>query len=502
MKVCTMALDVVAVSDCNDDIHCSEFFVNFEEPFLDYATMSILGIHTRRNHVSQGKAFTSKARHTDSIGAKSTSEQDPTANFDRSTIRTVSDPSPELSPAGISRTTSAPDNIIEPEWCDIFCNDQKAPEVMAFIGPDDLLTFFERDCDEKFSGEVKPPTQILNSNCGETKYDNHGNISANVDGDRSLTIENPNSPVGKFTRKPSSTTLKFFHLRKGCNSIICKNRASGATAKFSLYLYGRFDKIIIMDVDGTVTRSDVRGYVESVYLGVYNYTHDGVVTFLNTVQETQGHHVLYLTSRPISHLKETRLLLLNARDTTVGKALPQGPVFSNTESLMTAAYRELIAKNTVALKSSILLTISEIFKHALSTPRLSTPSSSSSHNGFLSESESDLEPFIPDQFFSPFLFGIGNKVADAIAYKMAGVLEGRILIIDPSSTIRVWADKRNAAHGSTFQTPKGDGSDVIEISPNRTVLCPTDVSSFVTYSDPALLLYMKTKSLPPSPIRT
>ena len=498
MKVCTMALDVVAVADCNDDIHCSEFFVNYEEPFLDYAAMSILGIHTRRNHVSQGKAFSSKVRHTESIGTKSTSEQDSAASFDRSTIRTVSDPSPEVSPAGISRVTSAPDNVVEPEWCDIFCNDEKAPEVMAFIGPDNLLTFFERDCDEKFNGEAKPSTQIMNSS-GEMKYDNHGSISTNTSGDRGLTIAYPNSPGGKFTRKPSSATLKLFHLRKGCNSIMCKNRATGATAKFSLYLYGRFDKIVIMDVDGTVTRSDVRGYVESVYLGVYNYTHDGVVAFLNTLQETYGYHVLYLTSRPISHLKETRLLLLNARDSTVGKALPQGPVFSNTESMMTAAYRELIAKNTVALKSSILLTISDIFKNALSAPRTSSSSSSFS-NGFLSESEIVLEPVIPNEFISPFLFGIGNKVADAIAYKMAGVVEGRILIIDTSSTIKVWVDKRNVDLGSTFQTPRGDdGSDVIDGSSTRSVLCPTDVSSFVTYSDPALLLYMRAMSLSPSP---
>jgi hypothetical protein len=33
---------------------------------------------------------------------------------------------------------------------------------------------------------------------------------------------------------------------------------------------------------------------------------------------------------------------------------------------MTAAYREIIAKNTVALKSSILDTISDVFKQAAS----------------------------------------------------------------------------------------------------------------------------------------
>jgi hypothetical protein len=41
------------------------------------------------------------------------------------------------------------------------------------------------------------------------------------------------------------------------------------------------DLLVVVDVDGTLTRSDVRGYVETVYMGVYDYIHTGVVSYLN-----------------------------------------------------------------------------------------------------------------------------------------------------------------------------------------------------------------------------
>lgn len=43
------------------------------------------------------------------------------------------------------------------------------------------------------------------------------------------------------------------------------------------------DRMVVVDVDGTLTRSDVRGYVETVYLGMYDYVHSGVADFLNSI---------------------------------------------------------------------------------------------------------------------------------------------------------------------------------------------------------------------------
>lgn len=48
------------------------------------------------------------------------------------------------------------------------------------------------------------------------------------------------------------------------------------------------DRLVVVDIDGTLTRSDVRGYVETVYLGVYDHIHLGVADFLNEMVCVMG----------------------------------------------------------------------------------------------------------------------------------------------------------------------------------------------------------------------
>ena len=488
MKVCSMALDVVAVSDCNGELHSSEFHVNFVEPVLSYAALSILGTHSRRNHVDQGRAF-STGRATQMRKEQGTPS---VPLFLDNTDRISNKKQPNIQHSHPGKGPPVPQSHeVEPEWCDIFCNGQKCPEIISFIGPDDLLTFMER---EKAIEQYQPSVIILPShinvmnNLGEDNLDQSptsgdGTETEHLRKEHSRKEHSP--PPGTFTRTPSSAMLKHLHLNKGRNIIICKNRMSGTIAEFSIYLYERTDKIIIMDIDGTVTKSDVRGYVESVYLGVYNYTHDGIINFLNELQERSKCHLLYLTSRPISHIKETRLLLQNARDrstTGQGKCLPHGPVFSNTETLMTAAYRELIAKNTVALKSSILLTISEVFKKASSVQK----NIFNVHDNFHIQNNGDQDRIEISKFTTPFLFGIGNKIADGKAYKIAGVQDGHILIIDTESQIKVWVDNRMP---DRF---KEEYHDDIVVNDNIKLKFQQQIVSsvFQTYADPSLLSYL------------
>ena len=507
MKLCTMALDVVAVYDCNRDIHCTEFHVNFQEPVLDYAAMSILGIHTRRNHVGQGTPFNSRAQGTDQPMRRNTSVSTSSSNQNCTGVSTRFSSSQQHNHPGHHPITATTGDEMQPEWCDIFCNNQKCPEIMCLIGPDDLLIFLEKTSSTYEEQTVKSSSQLLNIDEREFQYDDTSRHSMNDVKKVEKLISEELKPPGVFTRKPSSETLKQLHLNLGCNKVTCKNRATGTSADFSLFLYESSDQIIVMDIDGTITRSDVRGYVESVYFGMYNYTHDGIVAFLNALQESSGCHVLYLTSRPISHIKETRLLLRNARDVgCVDKCLPLGPVFSNTETLMTAAYREIIAKNTVALKSSILLSISSIFQTA---GRMQNKKSTSEFLGIETGNSITISPLIS----CPFLIGIGNKIADAIAYKMAGMLEGNILIIDTTSFIKVWVDSRpkgpkgikqkNSISSSSSQTDiitaNNPSAENFSVGTNNSELSGSLIrfensvlsTSFTNYSDPSLLQYLE-----------
>lgn len=499
MKICHTALDVVAVSDCNGDIYSTEFHVNFADPILDYTTISVLGIHTRRNHLNQGRAFYSSTRLSEGSGQQC-----------------VSTPPLLSNPGGYESTQQSQklDNEKEPEWCDMFCNGQKCPEINAFIGPDDMLTFLEYILHVKEHPLGLPTSQFTDTN---NDTDNATREASNVLLLDAAAFDQLSKehllPPRIFTRKPSPSTLKHFHLREGQNMILCKNKSSGTVAEFSVFLYHKADKIIIMDIDGTVTRSDIRGYIESVYFGVYDYTHEGIVAFLCALQEISNCHFLYLTSRPISHIKETRLLLQNAKDNpmtaaTAEQRLPVGPVFSNTETLMTAAYRELISKNTAALKGSILLTVSAVFERAAmaSTENFPLRISSQSHETIYKADELAYNNTHSTPFYSPFLFGIGNKVADAIAYKTAGVPEGHILVVDTNSKIRVWVDSRSTepntenSSDTTSSNPiavNNNGEKVPHMKKNiyiatnliRDELHP--VLSFQSYADPSLLSYLQ-----------
>lgn len=506
-----MALDVVAVYDCNKEIHCTEFHVNFQEPTLDYTAMSILGIHTRRNHVSQGKPFNSRSQGTDQTKSRNNFVSTSSNSQNCSGVSTRFGSSQQHSHPGHTPIAATTDNEMEPEWCDLFCNDQKCPDIMCLIGPDDLLIFLEKtSCPSGNGGQTMMSSSQLSSGSERGDFqclDISSNLTDDVKNAEKLIPEEHKPPV-VFTRKPSSETLKQFHLILGCNKVICKNRSSGVSAEFSIFLYERSDQIIVMDVDGTVTRSDVRGYVENVYFGIYNYTHHGIVTFLNALQESSRCHVLYLTSRPISHIKETRLLLRNTRDLNVqDKCLPLGPVFSNTETLFTAGYREIIAKNTVVLKSSILLSISSVFQAAgrVQNKKLAL--------GF-ADSDTGINMTSSSSTICPYLIGIGNKVADAIAYKMAGILEGNILLIDTSSSIKVWVDSRSKElkqkNGISYPTQpdpfsitvntsdiENFDSEKSESQTSNTLIKFDDTvlaRSFANYSDPSLLQYLEGSS--------
>jgi hypothetical protein len=243
------------------------------------------------------------------------------------------------------------------------------------------------------------------------------------------------SAVGSYQRNPSSATLRAMQLRHGQNTIRCRVEEAGCTAEFSLWVYDPLDKLVIMDVDGTVTKSDVRGYIESVFVGRYKYVHRGLPQFLNTLVESMHVNILYLTSRPIYHINQTKQLIENARkgDSRKGmgpEGLPAGPVFPNRETLCAAAYREF-SGNTVEFKASSLVSIADVFQAAYAAVAKDT----FEENGVLVASPTTAA------MAYPFVLGIGNKVKDAIAYNHAGLKPHQILIIDTRSELVVWQDK-------------------------------------------------------------
>ena len=154
--------------------------------------------------------------------------------------------------------------------------------------------------------------------------------------------------------RPSVAQLRRLQLHLGRNHLELKLRASPdaedlCSVYSDLWLWDCEDRVAVVDIDGTVTRSDVRGFVASgihgavkgtaeflcnalslsstaddaettrtsiVHTSIMNtavtaeYIHDGVAEALQHLSSA-GLRIFYLTARPITWIDTTRAFLLS-----------------------------------------------------------------------------------------------------------------------------------------------------------------------------------------------
>lgn len=91
------------------------------------------------------------------------------------------------------------------------------------------------------------------------------------------------------------------------------------------------EKIVISDIDGTITKSDVLGHVIAAIGG--QWAHVGVAELYTRIKEN-GYKMVYLSSRAIgqSHYTKTYLQSLAQGSRT----LPDGPVLLSPTSVLMA----------------------------------------------------------------------------------------------------------------------------------------------------------------------
>jgi phosphatidate phosphatase LPIN len=80
------------------------------------------------------------------------------------------------------------------------------------------------------------------------------------------------------------------------------------TVKSKLFLWTPDAKIVVSDVDGTITKSDVFGHL--MYMVGRDWTHDGVAKLFTSIA-ANGYKIMYLTSRPIGQAAATKGYLQN-----------------------------------------------------------------------------------------------------------------------------------------------------------------------------------------------
>ncbi|XP_012943748.1 phosphatidate phosphatase LPIN3-like isoform X2 [Aplysia californica] len=200
------------------------------------------------------------------------------------------------------------------------------------------------------------------------------------------------------TLRLSSEQVGKMNLKSGRNEVIFSvtTQYQGTTRCVShVYLWHYSDKIVISDIDGTITKSDALGHIMPI-LG-RDWSQSGV-TELFTRINNNGYKLIYLSARAIGQSRSTKDMLRNIKQGNL--VLPEGPIFLNPTSLFSAFHREVILKNPEEFKISCLKDIAALF-----------PS-------------------------SPFYAGFGNKVNDAIAYRELSIPNFRIFTINPQGQLR------------------------------------------------------------------
>ncbi|XP_037101047.1 phosphatidate phosphatase LPIN1 isoform X1 [Syngnathus acus] len=201
------------------------------------------------------------------------------------------------------------------------------------------------------------------------------------------------------TLRLTSEQLMSLQLRDGANEAVFSvttQYQGTCRCQGTIYLWNWDDKIIISDIDGTITRSDTLGHILPT-LGK-DWTHQGIAQLYHKVSQN-GYKILYCSARAIGMADMTRGYLhwVNER----GTMLPVGPVLLSPSSLFSALHREVIEKKPEKFKVECLTDIRNLF--------------------------------YPNT--QPFYAAFGNRPTDVFSYKEVGVPLKRIFTVNPKGEL-------------------------------------------------------------------
>ncbi|KAK3135352.1 hypothetical protein QOZ80_5BG0417910 [Eleusine coracana subsp. coracana] len=211
------------------------------------------------------------------------------------------------------------------------------------------------------------------------------------------------SPRKQFVRTliPTSDQVASLNLKEGQNLVTFSfsTRVLGRQqVDAHIYLWKWNAKIVISDVDGTITRSDVLGQV--MPLVGRDWSQSGVARLFSAIKEN-GYQLIFLSARAIVQAYLTKNFLFNLKQD--GKALPNGPVVISPDGLFPSLYREVIRRAPHEFKIACL---------------------------------EDIKALFPADY-NPFYAGFGNRDTDELSYKKMGIPKGKIFIINPKGEVAV-----------------------------------------------------------------
>ncbi|SOV20781.1 HAD superfamily protein, putative [Plasmodium sp. DRC-Itaito] len=213
--------------------------------------------------------------------------------------------------------------------------------------------------------------------------------------------------------RPTSEQLQSLNLKEGANTItflVTSSLQGTKSITGNIYLWKKNAKIVISDVDGTITKSTVLGHIMPI-VGK-DWSHVGVSQLFNKINKN-GYHILYLTARAIGQADSTREYLFRLKKNDNNK-LPDGPLILSPDRLFPSFKREVIDKKPYIFKIAALRDIRNLFPL--------------NHN--------------------PFYAAFGNTESDHRAYISVGVPEAKVFIIDNRGIVH----HVNSTYAKTYET--------------------------------------------------
>ncbi|NWX43773.1 LPIN3 phosphatase, partial [Steatornis caripensis] len=205
-------------------------------------------------------------------------------------------------------------------------------------------------------------------------------------------------PTYKKSLRLSSEQIGRLNLRDGPNEVafsVTTRYQGTCRCEATIYLWNWDDKVVISDIDGTITKSDALGHILP-HLGK-DWTHHGIAKLFHKIH-LNGYKFLYCSARAIGMAHITKGYLKWVKEQ--GCALPKGPILLAPSSLFSAFHREVIEKKPEVFKIACLMDIQNLFAAKL-----------------------------------PFYAAFGNRANDVYAYKQVGLLESRIFTVNPKGEL-------------------------------------------------------------------
>lgn len=234
-------------------------------------------------------------------------------------------------------------------------------------------------------------------------------------GNDNATATAPNKFYKKKIRL-SSKEVAALNLHEGRNDITFSmtTKYQGTTCcQATIYRWKWHDKIVISDVDGTITKSDVLGHVLPI-LG-RDWTQAGVAKLYHKIGQN-NYRFIYLSARAIGQAAITRSLLTDIVQESSDR-LPPGPVLLSPTSLFQSLHREVIEKKPEVFKIQCLNDVKSLFPEGA----------------------------------HPLYAGFGNRVNDVIAYKAVGVDPRRIFTVNPEGSLKnEYCQRWSTSYGNLF----------------------------------------------------